>query len=221
MTTARANTPPDLLDGLAERGVHATFFVNGVNASGWPETLRRIVREGHQLANHTYNHKNLNTCSAKTVQAEIDAVQTLITAAGGDENAYIRAPYGNANKTVRSVVRAPLIYWSVDPEDWKYRDSETVRQNIEAGVFDGAIILVHDIYRTSVDGALAAIDDLLAEGYEFVTVQELLAAPRHHARGRDGSITRLKTTASTSRPTPSARRPLTRASCRATGATKP
>ena len=164
----------DLLDGLAERGVHATFFVNGVNASGWPETLRRIVREGHQLANHTYNHKNLNTCSAKTVQAEIDAVQTLITAAGGDENAYIRAPYGNANKTVRSVVRAPLIYWSVDPEDWKYRDSETVRQNIEAGVFDGAIILVHDIYRTSVDGALAAIDDLLAEGYEFVTVQELL-----------------------------------------------
>lgn len=82
----------DLLDGLAERGVHATFFVNGVNASGWPETLRRIVREGHQLANHTYNHKNLNTCSAKTVQAEIDAVQTLITAAGGDENAYIRAP---------------------------------------------------------------------------------------------------------------------------------
>ena len=102
------------------------------------------------------------------------AVQARITAAGGDENAYIRAPYGNANKTVKSVVTAPLIYWSVDPEDWKYRDSETVRQNIEAGVFDGAIILVHDIYRTSVDGALAAIDDLLAEGYEFVTVQELL-----------------------------------------------
>lgn len=163
-----------LLDGLAERGVHATFFVNGVNASGWPETLKRIVNEGHQLANHTYNHKNLNTCSAQTVAYEISAVQALITAAGGDENAYIRAPYGNANKTVKSVVTAPLIYWSVDPEDWKYRNAETVRSNIEAGVFDGAIILVHDIYKTSVDGALAAIDDLLAEGYEFVTVQDLL-----------------------------------------------
>lgn len=101
-------------------------------------------------------------------------MQALITAAGGDENAYIRAPYGNANKTVKSVVTAPLIYWSVDPEDWKYRNAETVRSNIEAGVFDGAIILVHDIYKTSVDGALAAIDDLLAEGYEFVTVQDLL-----------------------------------------------
>ena len=163
-----------LLDGLAERGVHATFFVNGVNASGWPETLKRIVDEGHQLANHTYHHKNLNTCSAQTVVSEISAVQTLITAAGGDENAYIRAPYGNANKTVKSVVTAPLIYWSVDPEDWKYRDAETVRQNIESGAFDGAIILVHDIYKTSVDGALAAIDDLLAEGYEFVTVRDLL-----------------------------------------------
>ncbi len=163
-----------LLDGLAERGIHATFFVNGVNAAGWPETLQRIVRDGHQLANHTYNHKNLNTCSTQTVQTEIASVQALITAAGGDENAYIRAPYGNANKTVRSVVKAPLIYWSVDPEDWKYRDSETVRKNIEAGVFDGAIILVHDIYKTSVDGALAAIDDLMAEGYEFVTVRDLL-----------------------------------------------
>jgi len=77
-------------------------------------------------------------------------------------------------KTVNTVVTAPLIYWSVDPEDWKYRNAETVRSNIEAGVFDGAIILVHDIYKTSVDGALAAIDDLLAEGYEFVTVQDLL-----------------------------------------------
>ena len=123
-----------LLDGLAERGVHATFFVNGVNASGWPETLKRIVNEGHQLANHTYNHKNLNTCSAQTVAYEISAVQALITAAGGDENVYIRAPYGNANKTVKSVVTAPLIYWSVDPEDWKYRNAETVRSNIEAGV---------------------------------------------------------------------------------------
>ena len=99
-----------LLDGLAERGVHATFFVNGVNASGWPETLRRIVREGHQLANHTYNHKNLNTCSAKTVQAEIDAVQTLITAAGGDENAYIRAPYGTPIYAADSGVVTRVVY---------------------------------------------------------------------------------------------------------------
>ena len=165
-----------LLDGLAERGVHATFFVNGVNASGWPETLRRIVREGHQLANHTYNHKNLNTCSAQTVAYEISAVQALITAAGGDENAYIRAPYGNANKTVKSVVTAPLIYWSVDPEDWKYRDADTVCEHIVSAVKDGDIVLLHDIYQSSVEGAQKAIQALKADGYTFVTVEQLLNA---------------------------------------------
>ena len=209
-----------LLDGLAERGVHATFFVNGVNASGWPETLKRIVNEGHQLANHTYNHKNLNTCSAQTVAYEISAVQALITAAGGDENAYIRAPYGNANKTVKSVVTAPLIYWSVDPEDWKYRNAETVRSNIESGVFDGAIILVHDIYKTSVDGALAAIDDLMTEGYEFVTVKDLLL--RRGVTPEAATVYySAKNTASICLPTPSGSRRSTRAKSRRIGATLP
>ena len=163
-----------LLDELAARDVKATFFVSGYRAANYPETLKRMVSEGHQLASHTQNHENLNTLSAAKIADEISRTQDYITAAGGDNPAYIRPPYGNANKTVRAQAPSPLINWSVDPEDWKYRDSETVRQNIEAGVFDGAIILVHDIYRTSVDGALAAIDDLLAEGYEFVTVQELL-----------------------------------------------
>lgn len=89
-----------LLDGLAERGVHATFFVNGVNASGWPETLKRIVNEGHQLANHTYNHKNLNTCSAQTVAYEISAVQALITAAGATKTRISAPP--TATRTKRS-----------------------------------------------------------------------------------------------------------------------
>lgn len=147
-------------------------------------------------------------------------MQALITAAGGDENAYIRAPYGNANKTVKSVVTAPLIYWSVDPEDWKYRNAETVRSNIESGVFDGAIILVHDIYKTSVDGALAAIDDLMAEGYEFVTVKDLLLR-RGVTPRRRRFITRQRTTASICLPTPSGSRRSTRAKSRRIGATLP
>ena len=68
---------------------------------------------------------------------------------------------------------APLVYWSVDPQDWKYRNAETVKNHIVDDAFDGAIILVHDIHSTSVDGALAAIDILQNRGYEFVTVREL------------------------------------------------
>ena len=75
---------------------------------------------------------------------------------------------------MRNAAQAPLINWSVDPEDWKYHNADTVCRNIVSGSYDGAIILVHDIYKTSVDGALAAIDQLLAQGYEFVTVRDLL-----------------------------------------------
>ena len=150
-----------LLDELAARDVKATFFVSGYRAANYPETLKRMVSEGHQLASHTQHHENRQT-------------QEYITDAGGDNPAYIRPPYGNANKTVRAQAPSPLINWSVDPEDWKYHNADTVCKNILAGSYDGAIILVHDIYQTSVNGALAAIDKLLEQGYEFVTVRDLL-----------------------------------------------
>ena len=163
-----------LLDELAARDVKATFFVSGYRAANYPETLKRMVSEGHQLASHTQNHENLNTLSAAKIADEISRTQDYITAAGGDNPAYIRPPYGNANKTVRAQAPSPLINWSVDPEDWKYHNADTVCKNILAGSYDGAIILVHDIYQPSVNGALAAIDKLLEQGYEFVTVRDLL-----------------------------------------------
>ena len=163
-----------LLDELAARDVKATFFVSGYRAANYPETLKRMVSEGHQLASHTQNHENLNTLSAAKIADEISRTQDYITAAGRDNPAYIRPPYGNANKTVRAQAPSPLINWSVDPEDWKYHNADTVCSNILAGSYDGAIILVHDIYQTSVNGALAAIDKLLEQGYEFVTVRDLL-----------------------------------------------
>ena len=163
-----------LLDELAARDVKATFFVSGYRAANYPETLKRMVSEGHQLASHTQNHENLNTLSAAKIADEISRTQDYITAAGGDNPAYIRPPNGNANKTVRAQAPSPLINWSVDPEDWKYHNADTVCKNILAGSYDGAIILVHDIYQTSVNGALAAIDKLLEQGYEFVTVRDLL-----------------------------------------------
>ena len=97
-------------------------------------------------------------------------------------------PYGNANKTVKSVVTAPLIYWSVDPEDWKYRNAETVRSNIEAGVFDGAIILVHDIYKDQ-RGRCAGRDRRSAgRGLRVRHGAGPAAAARRNARGGDSLL---------------------------------
>lgn len=164
-----------LLDALKERNVHATFFITGSRVAYYPGVLAAIAEGGHQLANHTHNHKNLNTLSADQISAEINATRDLLVEVGGEQTYYVRAPYGNANQTVKSVVNAPLIYWSVDPEDWKYRNADTVYSNIVNAAYDGCIILCHDVYRTTVDGALRAIDTLLDAGYEFVTVEQLLA----------------------------------------------
>ena len=129
---------------------------------------------GHELGNHTYSHAALNTLSASAIRSEISKTRDYLVKAAGDQTYYIRPPYGNANKTVRANADAPLICWSVDPQDWKYHNANTVCSNILSGAYDGCIILVHDIYKTSVNGALAAIDQLQAKGYEFVTVHDLL-----------------------------------------------
>lgn len=163
-----------LLDGLKERGVKATFFMVGTNAARYPSIIERVYREGHQVANHSYSHAQLTKLSYAGVQDQIQQVNTLLDAACGAGTDYmVRAPYGSVNATVSQAVGAPLILWSVDPLDWKYRNAETVKNNIIKQAHDGAIILVHDIHATTIPGSLAAIDYLQAQGYEFVTVQEL------------------------------------------------
>lgn len=163
-----------LLDALRDRGVKVTFFMVGSNVKRYPETVKRVYTEGHQLANHTYDHADLTDLNTDAVKAEIQKTNDLLDLACGKGASYlVRAPYGNTNERVREAVGAPLIYWSVDPQDWKYRNAETVKNNIISAAQDGSIILVHDIHSTSVDGAIAAIDILLSRGYEFVTVREL------------------------------------------------
>lgn len=163
-----------LLDGLKARGVQVTFFMVGTNVENYPDTVARVYREGHQVANHSYDHSDLTDLSDSGVRSQIQRTNALLDLACGKGSTYlVRAPYGSTNARVRAAVGAPLVYWSVDPEDWKYRNAETVKNNIVKDAYDGAIILVHDIHSTSVDGALAAIDIMQSQGYEFVTVREL------------------------------------------------
>lgn len=163
-----------LLDGLAQRNVKVTFFMVGNCVKSRIETVKRVYNEGHQIANHSYDHSDLTDLSDSEVVSQITRTNELLDQACGSGTRYlVRAPYGSTNERVRSLVGAPLVYWSVDPQDWLYRDATTVKNHIVSHAADGAIILLHDIHSTSVDGALAAIDALKAQGYEFVTVKEL------------------------------------------------
>ncbi len=163
-----------LLDGLKERGAKATFFMVGSNVNAYPETVKRMKKEGHQLATHTMSHANLALSSVDNIKSEVFGVNDRINAIVGDGKYYLRPPYGSYNDTVKRTVMTPIIYWSVDTEDWKSRNTQSVYNKIMNTARDGDIILLHDLYLTSVEGALKAVDSLQQQGYVFVTVEQLL-----------------------------------------------
>ncbi|MBQ9608083.1 MAG: polysaccharide deacetylase family protein [Lachnospiraceae bacterium] len=168
-----------LLDGLKERGAKATFFMNGVNGANGTKNhmdlLERMINEGHQLANHTYSHHvPFSGLSGEQMANEEQLVESyLFTAMGGEYTDCVRIPGGARSDTISSSINAPMILWSVDTRDWADRNSDTVYSRIVSGASDGAIVLCHDLYPTTINGALRAISTLQSQGYEFVTVAEL------------------------------------------------
>ncbi len=181
----------ELLDYLAAHHVHATFFLVGRNAARYPALIKRMDAEGHAIGNHTQNHARLPRLSAAGVKKEIDDCNAVIRAAVGHDAVMLRAPGGNANATVKAVAKdmgLPIAYWSVDTRDWQSRDTDKIVSAAFAargGIKDGSIVLMHDIYRTTVDAAKIIIPRLEAQGYRFVTVPELLALRRGGAVAGD------------------------------------
>lgn len=171
----RNTTTSALLDGLAQRGVHATFFVIGENVEGNELLLQRMEGEGHQVGLHTYHHKSLAQLGASDFYAEVDKLRETLTALLGRESFMLRPPYGMMNAATKSRAAAPIILWSVDPEDWSDHDTARQVSVIVDKAQDGDIILLHDIYPASVDTALQVVDALMAQGYHFVTVEQLFA----------------------------------------------
>ena len=169
----KADTTGRLLDGLLERGAAATFFVVGQQIPGNEALLRRMKAEGHQIGNHTYSHTRLSKAERDTVVEEIHKTEVLLQSVVGAGSFWLRPPYGAIDTQRAALVKTPMIYWSVDPQDWKLLDAEKVVQAAADAVKPGDIILLHDFCPTSVDAALALIDRLQEEGYAFVTVEEL------------------------------------------------
>lgn len=174
------NTPV-LLDGLAQRGVHVTFFLVGTMVEDSPELVCRMVEEGHQIGVHTYDHsatQGLTGLTEAQFRAQVDTTRALLFALTGETELALRPPYGFVDSGVLSWADSPIVLWSVDTEDWRDKDAARIARHIVEHAEDGAVVLLHDIFSTSVEGALLAIDTLMEEGYCFVTVDELLAAQR-------------------------------------------
>ena len=163
-----------LVDGLKERGVHATFFLMGENIEGNEELVRRMQAEGHLIGNHSYRHIQLTKAGEDAVCQAVDRTEEMIEDITGNRPQYLRPPYGDWNENLECRMNLTTVFWTVDSLDWKLQNTAKIVRRVEKDVKAGDIILMHDIFPTSVEAALQLVDRLQAEGYTFVTVDELL-----------------------------------------------
>ena len=166
-----------LLDELEKRNVKVTFFLIGSQAD-LPENreiIRRMAEDGHQIGCHTYHHVQMTTLSENQQKQEILQWYQVVSGIIGDFSYALRPPYGCVNNAVCRSLNVPVILWSVDTEDWTGKSAGEIADYVISEAKDGDIILLHDIYEESVQGAVMALDDLMRRGYTFVTVNDLLA----------------------------------------------
>lgn len=168
----RRKTTQALLDGLARRGVSVTFFLIGLKVPGNEDLILRMEEEGHQVGIHAQNHEMI--LSPEAAAREVDSLRETLAGLLGRRDFMVRPPYGKTTAQARAAVGAPIILWSVDPEDWRDGDVDRIVAGVVEHVQDGDIILLHDLYSSTVDAAVQIVDALLNKGYCFVTVEQLL-----------------------------------------------
>jgi peptidoglycan/xylan/chitin deacetylase (PgdA/CDA1 family) len=171
---------PALLDALGELGVPGTFFVVGKHVEAHPELCARMVREGHELGNHTHTHRYLPLASSSSVASELAAADAAIAAATGIVPKLVRPPWGGRSPSnVRAFDRAAkrTVLWDVNSYDWKDLPPVEVARRVVDRSRNGSIILMHDGGRDHT-GTIAAVrllvPELRARGYELVTVSDAL-----------------------------------------------
>ena len=164
-----------VLDMLKERDVPATFFVQGGQAETRPDMIKRMVAEGHIVANHTYNHPTLTRISQSSRRWQIDRTDEILRSLGAPTTPYLRPPGGSYNATVCADAGKPMILWDVDPRDWEVRNTNTVINRVLNGAKDGSIILLHDVHLSTVNAVPTIIDEFIKRGVQIIPLDEMLS----------------------------------------------
>ncbi len=180
---------PKVLDELRKRHVKATFFVLGDLVKRYPWVVRQIMAEGHEIGNHTFDHRLMTVMSPELIEKEITETQNEIKNITGTEPILFRPPYGAFRPDTKAIFREhnlSVILWSVDPRDWRVRNEQKICNFITKQTRGGSIVLCHDIHKTTLEALPQILDSLAAEGYEFTTVSKLcgISAPMHVATAR-------------------------------------
>lgn len=171
---------PALLDALAELDVKATFFLVGKQVEAHPDIVRRMVREGHEIGNHTYSHRYLPLARSKSVLAELAATDRVLETVTGTVPSLARPPYGGRSpRNVQAFKRAgkQLVTWDVNSNDWKGAGPEEVARRVVARTRPGSIVLLHEAREggeVTIEAVRMIVPQLRARGFELATVSGLL-----------------------------------------------
>lgn len=174
----RASVTNRILDSLQASGGRATFFMVGSRVGANAPVLQRMVAQGCEVANHTYDHKYISKLSADGIVSQVGSTNRKIQEACGVTPTLLRPPGGYkdaASLAILGSMGMPAVMWSIDTRDWQHKNAQRTIDTVLSQVKDGDIILMHDIYDTSADAAVVLIPELTARGYQLVTVSELAA----------------------------------------------
>ena len=167
-------TTPQVLDLLKAHKAKATFFVVGQHIAGNEAIMKRALSEGSEIGNHSWSHPNMPLYPLATVGQEITSTHDEIKRATGVDTNLMRPPYGAITPAIQTSFNQRFIMWSVDTLDWKNRNTTSIMSQVKANLQPGGIILMHDIHQTTVDALPSLLDYLDQEGYEYVTVSDLI-----------------------------------------------
>lgn len=183
---------PELLDILKQRSAVATFFVLGLEIPGREKILKRASENHNEISNHTWSHKDLTKLTDKEIAIEVKSTGKAIIKATGVRPNLMRPPMGFYDRRIKKAVRMPLAFWSIDPRDWRDRNPELIRARVLTGAKPGRVVLLHDIYPTTIKAVPDTISELQRRGYVLVTMSELFGITKQNQADFNGRVLRYR-----------------------------
>lgn len=162
-----------IYNALKDNKASATFFMLGSRLEGNVGLINDIINSDNEVGSHGYYHKYLTKMRTKTRYFNINEPTTLMQNLFNTSPVYFRPPYGNLTPKIKSEISIPIILWNVDPEDWHYRNVDTIVNNVLRVVKDGDIVLLHDIFNTTAEAVEKLLPELYVRGYQVVSVSKL------------------------------------------------
>lgn len=162
-----------ILETLTAYNGRATFFMVGMRVESFPDIPKKVIDQGSEIGNHSWNHPDLTTLSADQAAAEINRTNDIIERTSGVRPVLMRPPYGAHNEAVRAACGMPAILWNIDTLDWQIQDADNIISRLRSDLHPGCVVLMHSLYNSTVEATERIVPELVKEGYTLCTVSEL------------------------------------------------